>query len=348
MKTKVELEKIIISLLIVTLGLSLNPVKAQKKIILKVFHAGSLSVPFAQLEGKFEQKYPYIDVQREASGSIKAVRKITELKKNCDVIAVADYSLIPQMLFPQYADYVKLFARNEIVLCYTDRSRFAKEITFQNWYHILSKPQVKWAFSNPNNDPCGYRTLISIALALFFYQKPNLFSVLLQPYTNLSWQQGNHKLLITVPANLSLKEHKVFIRPKSVELLALLESGAVDYAFEYKSVALQHQLLHLSLPPEINLGKLKYQNFYSQVQIKLGNGKIIQGKPVVYGIAILKTTSHPKEAKLWEEFVTGQEGAKVLKTHFQTPIFPAQILIQKNFQVPSHQVFELKLRNKDK
>ncbi|MDL1970517.1 MAG: tungstate ABC transporter substrate-binding protein WtpA [Candidatus Desulfofervidaceae bacterium] len=322
-------KRIIIPLLVFILILSSNMLKAKDKVLLKVFHAGSLSVPFAQLEKMFEQKYPYVDVQREASGSVKAVRKVTELKKPCDVIAVADYSIIPKMMFPQYADYVKLFARNEIVLCYTDKSRYAKEITSQNWYHILSKPQVKWAFSNPNDDPCGYRTLISTALASFFYQKPDLFSVLLQPYTNLDWQKTGNNLLINVPANLTTKGHKVFIRPKSVELLALLESGAIDYAFEYKSVALQHHLHYLSLPPEINLGKLKYQTFYSQVQIKLGNGKIIQGKPIVYGIATLKTAPHPKEARLWEEFVTGQEGARVLKAHFQTPIFPAQLLRDK-------------------
>ncbi|MDY6895683.1 MAG: tungstate ABC transporter substrate-binding protein WtpA, partial [Thermotogota bacterium] len=38
-----------------------------------VFHAGSLSVPFAQIEKAFENQYPGTDVIREAAGSREAV-----------------------------------------------------------------------------------------------------------------------------------------------------------------------------------------------------------------------------------------------------------------------------------
>ena len=36
-----------------------------------IFHAGSLSVPFAHLEMAVETKYPKLDIQREAAGSRK-------------------------------------------------------------------------------------------------------------------------------------------------------------------------------------------------------------------------------------------------------------------------------------
>ncbi len=39
------------------------------------------------------------------------------------------------------------------------------------------------------------------------------------------------------------------IRPYSVNLLPLLESGDLDYAFEYESVIKQHGLESVSLPP---------------------------------------------------------------------------------------------------
>jgi molybdate/tungstate transport system substrate-binding protein len=52
---------------------------AKDKIV--VFHAGSLSVPFAAIESAFESKYPEYDVLREAYGSRTAARNITELKK---------------------------------------------------------------------------------------------------------------------------------------------------------------------------------------------------------------------------------------------------------------------------
>ncbi len=298
---------------------------AKEKVILKVFHAGSLSVPFSKMEKGFEKKYPYIDVRREISGSIKAIRKVAELHKPCDVIAVADYTLIPKMLFPTYAGCVKLFARNELVLCYTKKSKYANRINSSNWYKILKKRGVKWGFSNPNDDPCGYRTVISIGLASLYYNNPKLVKYLLKKrYVNISCRKKGNVIQFKTPKDLKVKGKKIFIRPKSVELLGLLESGVIDYAFEYKSVALQHGLLYVELPPEINLGNIKHASFYKRSKITLFNGKTIQGKPIVYGIAVLKNAPHPKEANLWEGFVTSKEGKNILLECKQTPIYPAK------------------------
>ncbi len=295
------------------------------RIILKVFHAGSLSVPFGEIEKAFEAKYPWIDVRRESSGSVKAIRKVIDLHKPCDVVASADYSLIPQMMFPVYADHVKLFARNELVLCYTEKSKFAKEINSQNWYEILASDGVKWAFSNPNLDPCGYRAVMCILLAEAYYKKP-LAERLLSKYLPFEFHKEGSHLIAIVPESFVPRGRKIFIRPKSVELLGLLESRTIDYAIEYLSVALQHGLKYVKLPPEINLSRVEYATYYSQAMVKLGTGKVVSGKPIVYGIAALKTATHPKEAKLFEDFVTSKEGAQILKTFSQTPIYPAKLI----------------------
>jgi len=65
-----------------------------------VFHAGSLAVPFADVEKAFEAKYPQYDVQREASGSRAAARKISEISRAADVMASADYKVINNLLIP--------------------------------------------------------------------------------------------------------------------------------------------------------------------------------------------------------------------------------------------------------
>ncbi len=298
------------------------------RIVLKVFHAGSLSVPFGEIEKAFEAKYPWINVRRESSGSVKAIRKVIDLHKPCDVVASADYSLILQMMFPVYADHVKLFARNELVLCYTERSKFAKEINSQNWYEILARDGVKWAFSNPNLDPCGYRAVMCILLAEVYYQKP-LAEILLAKYLPFVFHKEGSHLVVIVPESFTPRGHKIFIRPKSVELLGLLESGTIDYAIEYLSVALQHHLKYVKLPPEINLSQVEYASYYAQVKVKLGTGKVVSGKPIVYGIAALKTAPHPKEAKLFEDFVTGKEGAQILRAFSQTPIYPAKLIVNQ-------------------
>ena len=296
-----------------------------QKTILKVFHAGSLAVPFAAIEKAFEARYPNIDVRRESSGSVQAIRKVTELGKACDVVASADYSLIPAMMFPRYADHVYLFARNELVLCYTPRSKGAKEISSSNWFEVLKRPEVKWGFSNPNLDPCGYRTLIMIALAEKFYKQP-LWEELIAPYLPFGHQQKEKQIFISIPQSFSPRGKKVFIRPKAVELLGLLESGALDYAVEYISVAKQHGLHYVSLPPEINLGSFSQKDFYRQVTITLGTGKTIPGKPIVYGLAALKVAPHPHEARLFEQFVISPEGQRILRENHQLPFSPPKRL----------------------
>ena len=94
-----------------------NYLYAKEKLI--VFHAGSLAVPFAEIEQEFEKQYPGADVLREVSGSRTCARKIVDLGRECDVIASADYTVIDELLIPEYAEENIKFATNEMVIMYT-------------------------------------------------------------------------------------------------------------------------------------------------------------------------------------------------------------------------------------
>ena len=109
-----------------------------------IFHAGSLSVPLAEIEKRFEAKHPGVDVLREAGGSTKMARMISELHKPADIMASADYKVIDNNLIPKYATVNIRFATNQLVLCYTDGSKFAGEINADNWYDILTRKGVVW------------------------------------------------------------------------------------------------------------------------------------------------------------------------------------------------------------
>ncbi len=297
--------------------LLVSPLFAGSKVILKVFHAGSLSIPFREMKEEFEEKHPEVEVRLEPSGSVLAIRKITDLHKSADVVAVADYSLIEKMLFPTYADRVYIFGANEMVLAFSDHSKYHRLINERNWYEILSMPGVKWGFSNPLLDPCGYSTLVTIALAEEYYRK-KIFSELVSPFLNVTF--SGRKILL--PSEIKLKGRKVYMRPKAVELLGLIESGFLDYIFEYRSVAMQHRLKFLKLPEEINLSSLKFRKYYSGVKILFPSGKIISGKPILYGISPLLNAPHPHWAREWVKFVTGKRGAEIMERNFQKSIYP--------------------------
>ncbi|AEF95622.1 tungstate ABC transporter substrate-binding protein WtpA [Methanotorris igneus] len=295
--------------------------KVEEK-VLKIFHAGSLSVPFSEYEKMFEKEHPNIDVQREPAGSVKCVRKITDLGKKADILASADYSLIPQMMMPKYADWYVMFARNEIVLAYTDKSKYKDEINSTNWYEILNKPDVKFGFSNPNDDPCGYRSQMVMQLAEIYYKNPKIYDDLVLKNSNIKVEEENGTYTILVPQNVEVNTNKIVLRSKETDLLAPLEAGAYDYLFIYKSVAEQHHLKYIELPKEINLGYYEYEDAYKKVKLKLlGKNKTLVAKPIVYGLTIPKNAPHKKEAIEFVKMVL--EHPEVFEKNGQPAINPA-------------------------
>ena len=277
----------------------------QGKVVM--FHAGSLSVPFETMEKAFEAKYPKVDLLREAAGSQACARKITDLKKPCDIMASADYKVIDKLLIPEYADWNVRFATNQLVLCYTQKSKDADKISKNNWYEILQKKGVVWGHSDPNLDPCGYRALMVLQLAEKFYKKPGLYDALLD------------------------NRPKENVRPKSVELVSLLQTGNMDYAWEYLSVAVQHGLKYVLLPDEINLGNYQFDDFYAQASVKVtgkqpGTFMEIKGGSVTYGITLIKSAPNKEAAVAFLRYMlTPDGGLKVLKDQGQPPFIPCRV-----------------------
>ena len=70
------------------------------------------------LKNEYEKMNPGIKILLEPAGSLVCARKITELKKPCDIIASADYFVINELLIPEYAKWSIRFATNEIVIAY--------------------------------------------------------------------------------------------------------------------------------------------------------------------------------------------------------------------------------------
>ena len=97
---------VIVALLIVVLGGLIYSYQAGYLFpeYLTVFHAGSLSIPLHRLGVEFSKIHPRIRVSFESSGSVDAVRKVTDLGRSCDLLFVADWILIPKMMYDQHAD----------------------------------------------------------------------------------------------------------------------------------------------------------------------------------------------------------------------------------------------------
>ncbi|MGB9938489.1 tungstate ABC transporter substrate-binding protein WtpA [Methanosarcina sp.] len=293
---------------------------------LAVFHAGSLGVPFEELEAEFEAQHPGVDVQREAAGSAQSVRKITELGKNADVLASADYALIPSMMMPEYADWYAAFARNQMILAYTNESEYSEEINTNNWYEILRRPDVRFGFSNPNDDPAGYRSQMVTVLAESYYNDSQIYDDLIMNNTGITLTtQENGTALVQVPASEEIAPNpdKIMLRSMEVELSSALETGEIDYLYIYRSVAEQHGFKYVELPPEIDLSSLDYADNYSKVQVEMVNGEVVTGSPIVYGVTIPKNAENPELAAEFVKLLLDEPGQQIFIENGQPPIVPA-------------------------
>jgi molybdate/tungstate transport system substrate-binding protein len=267
-----------------------------------IFHAGSLAVPMNQIAREYERRNPGTKIFLESAGSLVCARKVTELKKPCDIVASSDYFVINELLIPDYASWSIRFATNEIVIAYQEKSKYSKEINSGNWMDILQRKDVIYSRSDPDSDPCGYRTVFTFMLAEKHYNKPGL-------------------------AEKMASKDKEYMRPKEVDLVALLESNAIDYMFQYKSVAVQHGLKYIELPKEINLSDPLKNNLYSTVSTSVAGSKPgmkmkVTGDFINYSITILDKAPQKEEAINFMDFLLSTEGMNIFRKNGQEPLVP--------------------------
>jgi len=267
-----------------------------------IFHAGSLAMPMNQIAREYEKRNPGTKIYLESAGSLVCARKVTELKKPCDIIASSDYFVINKLLIPDYASWSIRFATNEIVIAYLEKSKYSKEINADNWMDILQKKDVIYSRSDPDSDPCGYRTVFTFMLAEKYYGRSGL-------------------------AEKMKSKNQEYIRPKEVDLVALLESNAIDYMFQYKSVAIQHGLKYIVLPKEINLSDPSKNDIYSSVSTEVAGSKPgikmkVTGDYINYSITVLDKAPEKEEAINFLEFLISPSGIEIFKNNGQEPIIP--------------------------
>lgn len=287
----------------------------------KVFHAGSLSQPLERIDEENDS----FELQREPSGSVEVMRKVTELGKEPDIVAVSDYSLIQDYLIPKYTDWYVKFARNEIVIAYTKRSAYSNDINENNWFRILGKPEVKFAFGDPNSDPGGYRSMMAIQLAEDYYENSEIFDQLIAANTAMeapTAEDGVYVLEAIPLEKLNPATDKVRVGSMEVAVIPALKEGSVDYMFNYRSIAIQNGFKFVELPNEINLSRVGHEGDYAKVRVRLSDGKVKFGKPIVYGITMLENAEHKQGAIRFLKHLLSKSGRTALEDLGQRPIDP--------------------------
>ena len=269
-----------------------------------LFGAGTLANPFGQEIAAFKAKHPGITVHSQFSASGDRVKAITQLGQPADVLGVADYSLIPKDMFgaggaKRYATWYVGFVSNQITLAYTSHSKGAAQLTPANWYRVLAQPGVHIGRSNPSADPSGYQILQMLKLAQGYYHDPSLSASVLKNSPTES------------------------VAETETSLIAALQSGQLDYLAVYRSDALQHHFNYIHLPSQINLSDPALASTYATVSSPGTGGKIVNAKPIIYGLTVPSTAPDAALGQTFISFVLSPQGQAIMRANGFVVISPA-------------------------
>jgi molybdate/tungstate transport system substrate-binding protein len=260
-------------------------------------NAASMTKPLTIVLDSFAARTG-IHYQIEPGASLEVARRVAELGRRPDVIALADPEVFPNLLMPRYTTWYAVFGRNRIVLAYTDTSKFSHQITAANWVSIIQRPGVQVGRADPNTDPSGYRTLLTFQLAERYYRKPGLAAALLA-----AAPQRN-------------------VRPREADQVALLQSGDLDYIWTYQNLADQSQLKTVALPPEIDLGTPADSAIYSTASTRvvgktLGDTITVHGAPILFAVTVPAVAPHQALGAQFAAFLVSADGQRILRAnHF--------------------------------
>jgi molybdate/tungstate transport system substrate-binding protein len=257
-----------------------------------VYLAASLTKPLQATLDTFAARN-HVVVQRESGASLEHARKITELGRVPDVIALADVEVFPQLLMPAHVTWYAEFARNRMIVGYTDKSRHAAEIDSTDWPRILAMRDVQVGRPDPDLAPAGYRTLLMLQLAERYYRAPGLAA---------------RVLANAPPRNM---------RPNAAELATLLQTGELDYVFDYESVAAAYGFKALRLPAAIDLGDPSQTSAYAVARVRVkGRGSdsaTFTGSPIVYALSVPRAAPHAAAAQRLTRFLLSAEGREMMR-----------------------------------
>ena len=221
---------------------------------------------------------------------------------------------------------------NTITIAYTPKVSTRKRST-RTWYEILSREDVRVGIST--RALTRWDTgLYDLRAGIDFYTDPAIFGNFVHGQFKhpIKLERDGEKVTIIIPDLVETREDShLVVRGSSIALNALLESGEIDYAFEYLSVANQLGFDSVRLPPEFGLNDPKLEDYYNRATVKLDFQRFASVEPVFtaeqirYGLTVPTNALRPDLAILFIKFLYGKQGQQIMEKNWQPLFVPARI-----------------------
>lgn len=196
----------------------------------------------------------------EAHGSAEIANLIADGARAPDIVTVADASLFDA---PLEMPWRVEFASNAVVLAYDDRTAGGRRVANaapDDWYRPLVDEPVSIGRTDPDLDPLGYRTLMTLELAT-----------------------EHHDTDVDLRTAIPRREQ---VYPET-QLLAQFETGGLDAVFAYRNMAESRGYDYVDLPQAIDLSDPARADRYGEVSYELPDGTVVHGDVIRYASTLL-------------------------------------------------------------
>jgi len=209
----------------------------------------------------------------ESHGSVHAARLLADGKRDPDIVAVADPALFDRLLSTAWHAVI---ASNELVVAYNPQTPGGERVAdADDWTAVVAHEAVSLGRTDPEMDPLGYRTVFALELAARRRDEPTLAEDVLAPEQ----------------------------RYPETQLLAQFETGGVDAAVVYRSMAEERGYPYRELPAAVNLGDPSRAKQYETVSYELADGTVARGAPIEY--AALRRRDDDATVQAFETLLDG-------------------------------------------
>jgi len=299
--------------------------------------AGTLKFAFTELLNLMGYYYPGVTLGQPlfaGSGEVAHKEATTQV---FSLVASADTTTIPSVLFPNYANYEIAFGVTQMVIIVDLETPAGKEVYSlwrqaqqetpfsaqwnQTWREIFDiialYPNTTVGVSNPFTDPSGYQAQCVLKLAglAFMNNASYYWDAVYNHVSKYQMRNTEIDLLTLMYTNNSVQ----FI-------LSAYTSNAIPQTQYYQQKGFN--MTYITLPPLINLGNLSYVSFYHKVNVtwtELGKTETFACNPVVYTVTIPLSAPNQQAAVDFLLLLFSPVGQNVLKEYGINPIVPGVV-----------------------
>jgi molybdate/tungstate transport system substrate-binding protein len=339
---------LLVALILISFSLSL--INATDSDHLSVYAADSLNTSMFKFISIYENiigKPGFVKLT--CAGSNTLVNNILN-GGTADVFLSADYKLIDNpLIIKNYTKWNGEFARNSVVILYNKSRPGADKINGDNWFNIFNQQDVNFGLGDPNQDPCGYRSVMDFAVANNYkpYSNSTIFEDLISKNSEITAKANERGYDIYSPTNAQVNRSKLLVFDHTADATNNLINGSVGYAFVYKNQAEEAKngnpnLDYVTLPSELSLNDTQYEDEYSNYKLHAYTDDSTKNKtftlsPIVYGLTQLSASENPEYATkfldLFMKMAVGDNDTSRNNSilRYMDPIFPLRASAMTNW-----------------